>query len=170
MAVMSSLVNFQTSSKGYMLSTRAFSGQIFEKFSLSKPHSASRFTVCITEKLSEAEKIDKTIELIRVTNETDKLDAEDLKSARELAMVQMRTQKASWLIRQMNGALRPFTGWMALAYLTEKMWSQLLIQYTNIEWIPIPRDPIIDFCMTGILAFFFGFRQRAKEKSVHNFQ
>ena len=105
MAVMSSLVNFQTASKGYMLSTRAFSGQIFEKFSLSKPHSASRFTVCITEKLSEAEKIDKTIELIRVTNETDKLDAEDLKSARELAMVQMRTQKASWLIRQMNGAL-----------------------------------------------------------------
>lgn len=61
--------------------------------------------MCITEKLSEAEKIDKTIELIRVTNETDKLDAEDLKSARELAMVQMRTQKASWLIRQMNGAL-----------------------------------------------------------------
>ena len=154
MAVMSSLVNFQTSFKGYMLSTRAFSGQIFEKFSLSKPHSASKFTVCITEKLSEA----------------DILDAEDLKSACELAMVQMRTQKASWLIRQMNGALRPFAGWIALAYLTEKMWGQLLTQYTNIEWLEIPRDPVIDFCMTGILAFFFGFRQRAKEKSVQNFQ
>ena len=55
-------------------------------------------------------------------------------------------------------------------YLTEKMWSQLLTQYTNIKWLAIPRDPIIDFCMTGILAFFFGFRQRAKEKSVQNFQ
>ena len=123
-----------------------------------------------TEKLSEAEKIDKTIELIRATNETDKLDAEDLKSAREMAMVQMRTQKASWLIRQMNGALRPFAGWMALAYLTEKMWGQLLTQYSAIEWLAITRDPIIDFCMTGILAFFFGFRQRAKEKSVQNLQ
>ena len=123
-----------------------------------------------TEKLSEAEKIDKAIELIRATAETDKLDAEDLKSARELAIVQMKTQKASWFIRQMNGALRPFAGWTALIYLTEKVWSQLLTQYTSITWTPIPRDPVIDFCMTGILAFFFGFRQRAKEKAVTNFQ
>jgi hypothetical protein len=115
-------------------------------------------------------RIDKQLEELtkfkdRMTNGT-----EDLKSAREMAMVQMRTQKASWLVRQMNGALRPFAGWIALAYLTEKMWSQLLTQYTNIEWLAIPRDPIIDFCMTGILAFFFGFRQRAKGKSVQNFQ
>lgn len=123
-----------------------------------------------TEKLSEAEKIDKTIELIRATNETDKLDADDLKSARDMAIAQMRTQPASWLVRQLNGALRPVAGWMALLYLTEKAWSQILTQYTGIDWIPIPRDPIIDFCMTGILAFFFGFRQRAKEKAVTNFQ
>lgn len=30
--------------------------------------------------VSEAEKIDKTIEVIRATNESDKLDAEDLKN------------------------------------------------------------------------------------------
>jgi len=123
-----------------------------------------------TVKMSEAEKVDKTIELIRATNETDKLDAEDLKSAREMAMVQMRTQQASWIVRQMNGALRPFAGWIALIYLTEKMWGPLLAQYTSVTWFGIERDPIIDFCMTGILAFFFGFRQRAKEKSVQNFQ
>ena len=123
-----------------------------------------------TEKMSESEKVDKTIELIKVTNESDKLDAEDLKSARELAIVQMQTQPASWIVRQMNGALRPFAGWLSLLYLTEKMWGQLLTQYTSIQWAGIPRDPIIDFCMTGILAFFFGFRQRAKEKNVQNFQ
>jgi len=123
-----------------------------------------------TEKMSEREKVDMTIELIKATNETDKLDAEDLKSAREMAMVQMRTQSASWVVRQMNGLLRPFAGWLALAYLTERMWSQILINYFQFAWVPIPRDPVVDFCMTGILAFFFGFRQRAKEKSVQNFQ
>jgi hypothetical protein len=123
------------------------------------------------EKMSEAAKMDYTIELIKATNETDKLDAEDLKSAREMAMIQMKTQKASWLVRQMNGALRPFAGWVALVYLTEKMWGQLLTQYVEaFTWIAIPRDPIVDFAMTGILAFFFGFRQRAKEKSVTNMQ
>ena len=124
-----------------------------------------------TEKMSEAEKVNMTIELIRATNETDKLDAEDLKSARELAMAQMRTQKASWLVRQMNGALRPFAGWTALAYLTERLWGQLLTQYVDgFVWLPIPRDPVVDLAMTGILAFFFGFRQRAKEKAVANMQ
>lgn len=124
-----------------------------------------------TEKMSEAEKLQGTIAMIQATYETDKLDAEDLRSAREMYMTQMRTQKASWLVRQMNGALRPFAGWVSLIYLTEKMWGQLLTQYVDgFVWIAIPRDPIIDFCMTGILAFFFGFRQRAKEKSVTNMQ
>jgi len=53
----------------------------------------------------------------------DKLDAEDLKSARKWAMVQMRTQNSSWLIRQMNGALRPFAGWMALLILRKNVES-----------------------------------------------
>lgn len=122
-----------------------------------------------TEKMSEAEKVSATIAMLEATVETDKLDAADLKSARELAIVQMRTQPASWLVRNMNGALRPFAGWVALVYLTEKMWGQLLTQYVDaFTWVAIPRDPIVDFAMTGILAFFFGFRQRAKEKSVTN--
>lgn len=122
-----------------------------------------------TEKMSESEKVQGTIALLRATYETDKLDAEDLRSAREMAMAQMRSQPASWLVRNMNGALRPFAGWVALVFLTEKMWGQLLTQYVDaFVWIAIPRDPIVDFAMTGILAFFFGFRQRAKEKSVTN--
>lgn len=123
-----------------------------------------------TEKMSDKEKLDAQIAFIKATVETDKLDAADLKSAREMYMVQMQTQKASWLVRQMNGALRPFAGWVALIYLTEKMWGPLLAQYTAITWFGIERDPIIDFAMTGILAFFFGFRQRAKEKQVTKIQ
>lgn len=123
-----------------------------------------------TEKMSEAEKIDATIRLLAATTENDKLDAEDLKSARELAIVQMKTQKASWFVRNMNGALRPFAGWVALIYLTDKIWGPLIAAYTSYTYVPILRDPVVDFAMTGILAFFFGFRQRSKEKAVTNFQ
>lgn len=123
-----------------------------------------------TKKMSDAEKVQATIAMLEATYATDKLDAEDLKSAREMAMAQMRTQPASWIVRQMNGALRPFAGWVALIYLTEKLWRPLVMHYAGVDMPEITRDPIIDFCMTGILAFFFGFRQRAKEKSVTNIQ
>ena len=43
-----------------------------------------------TEKMSEQAKMDYTIKLIEATNETDKLDAADLKSAREMAMTHMQ--------------------------------------------------------------------------------
>lgn len=148
--------------------TKVFGGDIAETVGRGVGSLMNR--IGLTEKMSEAEKIDKTIDLIRATNESDKLDADDLKSAREMAMAQMRTQKASWLIRQMNGALRPFAGWVALLYLTEKLWRPMLAYHFNVVIAQIDRDPVIDFCMTGILAFFFGFRQRAKEKSVQNFQ
>jgi hypothetical protein len=124
-----------------------------------------------TEKMSESEKLAGTLAMLQATVRTDEMDLEDLKSAREMAMIQMRTQPASWLVRNMNGALRPFAGWTALVYLTEKFWGQLLTQYIEgFVWMPIPRDPVIDAAMAGILAFFFGFRQRAKEKAVTNMQ
>jgi hypothetical protein len=149
--------------------TSIFGGDVVASVASGAGNLMDRFG--FTEKMSEAEKIEKTIELIKVTNETDELDAEDLKSARELAIMQMKTQPASWIVRQMNGALRPFAGWVSLLYLTEKVWGQLLTQYIDgFTWTPITRDPVVDVCMTGILAFFFGFRQRAKEKSVTNFQ
>ena len=121
-----------------------------------------------TEKMSEIDKVDASIRIIKATTESDKLDAGDLKSARELAIVQMQTQKASWFVRQMNGALRPFAGWYSLICLTDKYWGQMLSQiFESFTWVPIETDPITKSIFAGILAFFFGFRQRAKEKMVN---
>ena len=121
-----------------------------------------------TEKMSEAEKIEKTIAIIKATTESDKLDADDLRSAREMAIVQMQTQKASWFVRQMNGALRPFAGWFALFCFTDKWWGQVLERVIEgFAWTPIETTAAEEFVLGGILAFFFGFRQRAKEKMVN---
>ena len=123
-----------------------------------------------TKKLGEAEKIDKTIELIKATTASDQNDVEDLQSAREMAMVQMRTQPASWVVRQLNGALRPIAGWFSLLCLTDDWWGQIFAQlFTAFQWTPIKPDIATELCLSGILGFFFGFRQRAKEKSVSNF-
>jgi len=119
-------------------------------------------------KMSEAEKIEKSIDLIKATTESDQLDAEDLKSAREMAIVQMNTQKAGFVVRGLNGTLRPVAGWFALIAITNKVWGQMLSQaIPAFSWSPITFDPMESLCLSGILAFFFGFRQRSKEKMVN---
>lgn len=120
-----------------------------------------------TEKMSEMQKAEQYLEVIRVTAESDKLDAEDLKSAREMYMVQMQTQKASWLVRFMNGTLRPTAGWWALICVTDKWWGQALSLFIEgFAWVPITATAEDKIILGGILTFFFGFRQRAKEKQV----
>lgn len=121
-----------------------------------------------TEKMSEKEKIDASLAIIKATTESDKLDANDLKSAREMAIVQMRTQKASWLVRQLNGALRPVAGWVSFICISNEVWGQALMQaFPSFIWVPIKFDPFTQGIFFGILGFFFGFRQRGKEKMVN---
>jgi len=120
-----------------------------------------------TEKMSDIQKAEQYLEVIRVTAESDKLDADDLKSAREMYMVQMQTQKASWLVRLLNGTLRPTAGWWALICVTDKWWGQVLSLLINdFAWVPIVATAEDKIILGGILTFFFGFRQRAKEKRV----
>ncbi len=121
-----------------------------------------------TTKMSDSDKIEKQIELIKATSKLDELDTEDLKSARELAIHQLNTQPASWLVRNLNGALRPVAGWIALMAITDKWWGQVLAKLIDgFSWVPIEATPVEEFIIGGILAFYFGFRQRSKEKQVN---
>lgn len=121
-----------------------------------------------TKKMSEAEKIDKTIELLKATTAKDSLDMEDLKSAREMAITQMNTQPAGPIVRILNGALRPAAGWWALICLTDGWWGGILNQvFGEIVYTPVATTPVQDAVLAGILAFFFGFRQRAKETQTN---
>lgn len=121
-----------------------------------------------TKKLSAGEKIDKQIELIKATAQSDAVDIDDLKSAREMAIVQMQTQKASWLVCQMNGALRPFACWLSLAAIFNKMWGQFLVETIDgFTWTPIEFSTTENGVLLMIIGFFFAGRQRSKEKSVN---
>ena len=112
-------------------------------------------------KMSEAEKADKTIAIIKATIESDKLDADDLKSARDMAIVQMQTQPAGWVTRTLNGTLRPVAGWFSLIAITNKVWGQMLTQmFPSFSWTPITFDSMESLCLTGILAFFISSVER----------
>lgn len=120
-----------------------------------------------TKKQSDQEKFENYLKICQTQLESDKVDIQDMRSARELYMIQMQQQPASWLVRQLNGALRPAAGWWALLCITDKWWSQMLGNLIDgFMWIPIEATPLEQSVIAGILAFFFGFRQRSKEKNV----
>ena len=111
-----------------------------------------------TEKLSEKERWSMLIEM-------SGMDLKDSDTARQMAMVEMQTQKLPWAIRFLNGAFRPLCGYVAMGYLTESIWSQALSRF-GWSWVPTTHDPTVDLCMLSIIGFFFGLRQRTKEKAV----
>jgi len=112
-----------------------------------------------TEKMSEEKKFDKILSILDV-------DMKDTAGARELLMKEMSTQKLPWIVRLINGAYRPIGGYMSLMYLFESVWSQWINQFDFFHWTVSKHDPVIDFCALSIVAFFFGLRQRSKEKAV----
>jgi len=120
-------------------------------------------------KLSEAEKWEKAKDLLTFETEQGKLEVEDVNKARDMWMTFLQTQSLPWLARFMNGIYRPFCGFTAILYLTDQFWAQLLTQYIpDFYWTPIKRDPVVDALVAVIIYFFFGYRQRSKEKGVGN--
>ena len=120
-----------------------------------------------TKKMSEKEKFDNYFKMVELENTGEQINQDGIKSAREMYMVEMSNQKQSWLVRQLNGALRPTAGWWALICMTDKVWSQVLGNLIpNFAWEPVMLTPIEQSILAGILAFFFGMRQRSKEKNV----
>ena len=123
----------------------------------------------IPKKMSEAEKWEKVKDVMNYETEQGELEVEDVNKAREMWMTFLRTQKIPWPARFLNAIYRPFCGFMAIFYLTDKFWAQVLTQvFPGFQWTPIERDPVTDGLVGVIIYFFFGYRQRSKEKGVAN--
>lgn len=121
-----------------------------------------------TEKMSDAQKAEEVKNILALEIKGDAQQIGDVNKAREMAIVQMQTQKASWFVRQLNGALRPFAGWIALLYVTDKFWGPVLdSMFKAYTYTAIPRDAMIDGIMAGILGFFFGFRHLSKSSKTN---
>jgi len=121
------------------------------------------------EKMSESEKWEKAKDIMGFETEQGKLEVEDVNKSREMWMTFMRTQKMPWVARFLNSIYRPFCGFVAILYLTDQFWAQILEQFiSGFQWTLIERDPVVDGLVAVVVYFFFGYRQRSKEKGVAN--
>ena len=100
-----------------------------------------------TEKLSEAEKIDKYSTLFKISE-----DSTD--SARQMFMTEMRTQKQPWLIRSLNGLVRPFGGIGALMTEFYALWGANLGEWFSFNYIPIAITTPQHLVLASIIAFY----------------
>lgn len=104
-----------------------------------------------TEKLSEAERIDKYVTLFGISeSSTD--------SARQMFMTEMATQPQPWLIRLLNGVVRPVGGIGALLTEFYALWGSNVSIWLDIDFIPIAISTEQHLFLGSICAFYFGSR------------
>jgi len=104
-----------------------------------------------TEKLSDAERIDKYAKLFKISE-----DSTD--SARQMFMTEMRTQKQPWFIRFLNGFVRPFGGIGALTTEFYAIWGANLGAWFGFFYIPVTITTPQHLVLGSIIAFYFGSR------------
>lgn len=118
-------------------------------------------------KMSEAERFQTVKDIAQIDLSRSDIEVKDVNKARDMWMTFLRTQKLPWLARFLNATYRPVAGFIALMYLTDKFWSQIVQAfYSEFQWVLIERDPITDAAMTTIILFFFGYRHAAKKKGL----
>lgn len=107
--------------------------------------------VGFTKKLSEGERLDKYIKAFGISEaSTD--------SARQMCMTESRTQKQPWIIRLLNGFVRPFGGIGALTTEFYALWGGNLGVWFGFEFIPIVITTPQHLILGSIIAFYFGSR------------
>lgn len=107
--------------------------------------------VGFTKKLAEAERIDKYVKLFGISeNSTD--------SARKMFMAEMATQKQPWVIRLLNGLVRPIGGLGALGTEFYALWGANLGIWFSFEFVPIVITTPQHLVLGSIIAFYFGSR------------
>lgn len=102
-------------------------------------------------KMSESEKADKYATVFAISEgSTD--------SARQMFATEMKTQRQPWLIRFLNGFVRPFGGIGALATEFYAIWGENLSLWFEFEYRPVTITGEQHLVLAAIIAFYFGSR------------
>lgn len=112
-----------------------------------------------TKKLSEGERIDKYSTIFKISE-----DSTD--SARKLFVAEMATQKQPWLIRFLNGLVRPFGGIGALITEFYAIWGSNLCKWFDFEYTKVVITMEQHLVLGAIIAFYFGSRYKEITKGV----
>lgn len=109
---------------------------------------ADRF---IPKKMSEAERMEKYAQLFNISEaSTD--------SARKMFMTEMQTQKQPWIIRLLNGLVRPLGGLGALLTEFYAIWGSNMGEWLHFKHIPVSITVEQHLVLGAIIAFYFGSR------------
>jgi len=102
-------------------------------------------------KMSESERADKYAAIFAISEgSTD--------SARQMFMTEMNTQKQPWLIRVLNGLVRPFGGLGALLTEFYAIWGENLSAWIGFQYFPVHISIEQHLVLASIIAFYFGSR------------
>lgn len=104
-----------------------------------------------TKKLSEGERLDKYVSIFNISEESTQ-------SAREMCMTESKTQKQPWLIRLLNGFVRPFGGIGSLTTEFYVIWGSNLSEWFGFNYIPIKLSTEQHIFLGTCVAFYFGSR------------
>jgi hypothetical protein len=102
-------------------------------------------------KLSEAEKMKYYATLFDISEKSTD-------SAREMFMTEMQTQSQPWLIRVLNGLVRPLGGLGALFTEFYALWGENVSRWLGIEFTPINISVEAHLVLGSVIAFYFGSR------------
>ena len=106
-----------------------------------------------TEQLSDSERIDKYAKLFGISEaSTD--------SARKMFATEMQTQKQPFIIRFLNGLVRPVGGLGALATEFYAIWGANLSGWLDFQYVKVEINVEQHLVLGAIIAFYFGSRLR----------
>jgi len=112
-----------------------------------------------TPKMSDSEKIDKFVEVLH-------LDEASTDSAREMFITEMQTQKQPFVVRLLNGLVRPLGGLGAIGVEFYAIVGENISSWFGIKYLPIVMTTEQHVFLLGISAFYFGSRSREIMKGV----
>jgi len=98
------------------------------------------------------------LERISAISEAMKLSEQSTDSARQMFMVELRTQKQPWLIRMLSGLVRPLGGLGALGIEFFNMMAPNLAIWTGSDFVRVTLTTEEHLVLGAIIAFYFGSR------------
>lgn len=105
----------------------------------------------VPKKMSEGERFDRYVRILGISEGSTQ-------DARKMFMVEMQTQKQPWIIKLLNGFVRPFGGLGALATEFFVIWGENLARWFGVGFDKITLGTEQHLVLGGIIAFYFGAR------------
>jgi hypothetical protein len=108
------------------------------------------------------------LERMQYLAEMFKISEESTDSARQMFMTEMKTQPQPWMIRLLNGLVRPLGGLGALFTEFYALWGANVSHWLDVSFTPIVISTEAHVVLATIICFYFGSRLKETLTGVAN--